>query len=55
MNVAAAAGGAYLLVRGINRVMGAMMRGYAAALAWTLSYRWLVLLVGGAAVRFHTV
>jgi multidrug efflux pump len=37
-----------LLVRGINRVMDAMTRGYAALLRWTLSNRWLVLLVGGA-------
>ena len=37
-----------LLVRGINRVMNALTRGYAAVLRWTLSYRWLVILIGGA-------
>ena len=34
--------------RGIDRVLGAMTRGYAVLLGWTLKQRWLVLLVGGA-------
>jgi multidrug efflux pump len=35
-----------LLVRGIDAVVGAMVRGYAAALRFTLRVRWLVVLVG---------
>jgi len=37
-----------LFVRGIDRVLGAMTRGYSGALSWTLARRWLVVLVGGA-------
>jgi multidrug efflux pump len=37
-----------LLARGIDRGLGALTAGYAAALRWTLRHRWLVLLVGGA-------
>ncbi len=37
-----------LLARGIDRGLGALTGGYAAALRWTLRHRWLVLLVGGA-------
>lgn len=36
------------LVRGIDRVLGGLTRGYSASLRWTLAHRWLVLLVGGA-------
>ncbi len=35
-------------VRGVDRALGSMTRGYSAALDWTLGRRWLVLLVGGA-------
>jgi multidrug efflux pump len=38
----------HFFVRGIERVLGALTRGYSVALGWTLRQRWLVLLVGGA-------
>jgi len=35
-------------VRGVDRVLSLLARGYAASLRWTLRRRWLVVLVGGA-------
>jgi len=35
-------------VRGVDRVLSLLARGYAASLGWTLRRRWLVVLVGGA-------